>query len=238
MYSAKIFRELESAGTGYALCAETMQCLIRLADAVGATIIVPKLKSTSDSLISNFKCQINKLSADTVRQLTPEIRATLTSMDNSARVLAAGILLDVASDNSFYSNLYATLFVKCTTSWPIFSSMFYERFELYKTEVVQGIAGYRAFSLFVARLASLKWLPQDKVLALATQIQSLVDISESRIHSEEWAEHIYAWAQYGVIVSNESIESTVRRGVTSGMSPKAVFKYMDLMDKLGLQLNK
>ena len=162
IYSETDINAIRTNGFDLTLSQETIDIIASISDQVGApsyikTPIFPKSKTNKkkhisnapyvssiinnaegvDKTISHIRAQLNKLSTtnyDNVRDIISENIQLL--LDNEATkeelIKVTNFVLETASNNAFYSELYANLYSDLTERFPLFETLFEETFNKYE----------------------------------------------------------------------------------------------------------
>ena len=231
MYTAADFARIQRAGFDYALPKETVDILQRLATLVGAEM--PMLskpgrpeKQGHEKLMADIKSGLNKLSDDTFREIAPELLRNIQTLDPA---VGADLIMDTAAANGFYARLYAKLLTKCSDS-PRLS----ERIAAHTDQVLAGDTTRRAFTTFLAHLASAKGVGDDVLAAMVARFQDTLEQgmtdAAARPLNEELAEHIIELAAWLPVARLNAMTTRMPKEFP-GITFKVLFKYLDYQEK-------
>ena len=247
IYKAVDFDRIHREGFEYAMPAEANDAIHRIAATVGAetycpTPVFPKRnkpvhEKTGDvKRLAEFQSHLNKLSEDTYISLEPKLLAALQDLDSTNLQSAAETLLRVANENPFFGMLYAKLFIKCAATWPEFKAQFDTQFLAYTACLEAGKCGVRAQTQFLIHLNRRNWLPKPICVKLLETCQGMVETNlrcaDKTAEVEEWAEHVFLFAMGNIRIERSRLKAVAALKPGCGISLKALFRYMDLMDQL------
>lgn len=225
IYSEADIITIRNNGFDLTLPQETIDIISIISDQVGApsyikTPIFPKSKSAKkknvsnapyvssiinntegvDKTISHIRAQLNKLSSnnyDNVADIISEnIQLLLdnnTSKDELIKV--ANFVLETASNNAFYSEIYVDLYCDLTKRFPLFETLFEESFNKY-LEMYDNITSFsddgdydafcnqnlinstrRAFTTFIVNLCIKGKITNERLFDLCWKLQMSFDAS-------------------------------------------------------------
>jgi hypothetical protein len=213
------------------------------------------LNKISDSSFQEPKQQI-------VEILNKLIVTTTTTSDDMFKV--GKIIFEIASNNRFYSRLYADLFCHLINKYSVFEEIFRQNLcifmELFDNiEYVDPEKDYNKFciinqnnehrkslSLFFVNLSLCKVIQQTQIFDIITNLLNKLNVlitQENKVNEvNEISENIYLLCDKNIkITSSEEIMNTITR-ISSltpsknkdypSLSSKAIFKFMDIVDKL------
>ena len=239
------------------------------------TTVIDK-KEGMDKRINDIRICLNKISnknydiqRDSIIQYIEELRNEIEEEEEllqfSQQKIATAIF-DIASNNKFYSVLYAVLYKELIEKFSVFKEILGGFIDLYLTnmkliEYVDPNTDYdkyclnnkendkrKAMSVFIVNLMKNDILEKEQVLTIIKQLQEMVlnyiDTPDKLNEVEEITENIFLFittAKDDFTIDNElwkSIVETVRTCSQMkykehpSLSSRAVFKYMDILDKL------
>uniref|UniRef100_A0A6C0EHJ4 MIF4G domain-containing protein n=1 Tax=viral metagenome TaxID=1070528 RepID=A0A6C0EHJ4_9ZZZZ len=225
IYSETDINAIRTNGFDLTLSQETIDIIASISDQVGApsyikTPIFPKSKTNKkkhisnapyvssiinnaegvDKTISHIRAQLNKLSTtnyDNVRDIISENIQLL--LDNEATkeelIKVTNFVLETASNNAFYSELYANLYSDLTERFPLFETLFEETFNKY-LEMYDNITSFsdnddydafcnqniinctrRAFTTFIVNLCIKGKITNVRLFDLCWKLQTYFDAS-------------------------------------------------------------
>jgi len=217
------------------LPSETVAIIARLAAAVGAEIALPKFPTKTkqklgpEKTLADIQACLNKLSQETMAVQSPKLCELIMHLEDP--VLGANLILDTASQNSFYSILYAKI-LKTLTHAPIQASI-KVRSAAHAASVNDG-TGSKAFTIFLASAVSVGLLPKEFAASFVASLQEQIRLgmhdNASKDRNDAMVEHVEALAAW---LPAEDIAAMTRVSPTEcpGISYKTLFKYMDLQEK-------
>jgi len=225
IYSEADIITIRNNGFDFTLPEETIDTISKISDQVGApsyikTPIFPKSRTNKknnvsnapyvssifnntegvDKTISHIRAQLNKLSNtnyDNVADIISENIQLLLDNDTSKDELikVANFVLETASNNAFYSEIYVELYCDLTKRFPLFETLFEESFKKY-LEMYDNITSYsdnddydafcnqnlinstrRAFTTFIVNLCIKRKITNDRLFDLCWKLQISFDAS-------------------------------------------------------------
>jgi hypothetical protein len=187
------------------------------------------------------------------------------SDENLSRV--SGVIFDIASNNRFFSKLYAELYKDLMSKYEIMQDIFEESFEKFMElfsliEYVDPDKDYdtfckinknnemrKALSAFFVNLCILGVLSSSKltnlVRGMLVQVNAFIKESNKKCEVDELTENIVILYNKDLLLLNdssyfidgESMQELIERIASykaknySSLSSKAIFKYMDIVEK-------
>jgi regulator of replication initiation timing len=225
IYTESDIINIRNNGFDLTLPDETMDIISQISDQVGApsyikTPTFPKSKGSKkktisnapyvsaifnnaeglDKTISHIRAQLNKLSGnnyDNVANIISENIQLLLDNDTSKNELVkvANFVLETASNNAFYSEIYVDLYCDLTKRFPLFEILFEESFTKY-LEMYDNITSFsddgdydafcnqnlinstrRAFTTFIVNLSIKGKITNERLFDLCWKLQICFDAS-------------------------------------------------------------
>jgi hypothetical protein len=145
MYALKWFKQLVPAE----LPQDVLEKLRHLQDSLQGTVKLPKNKKQgTDKIISDIVSDLNKLTPDTYPQLYPVLlqNTRLCLPEQLQRV--AGLILEIASSNRFYTDVYARLFTALAEHFAELKQVYAEKCALhlhFSVVTVDPLTDYDAY---------------------------------------------------------------------------------------------
>jgi len=232
-----------------------------------ATIL--EKKEGVDIIVNDIRVCLNKISSKNYEVQRDAIFENInkvledTTTDNTQLIINS--ILDIASSNKFYSELYATLYKELTIKFPIFS----EDIQLILKNYVNSISKIvfvdsntdydkycdnnklndkrKAIATFMINLMKQNCVDKKEILSIILKLEDLVMEyvdKENKIYEvEEITENIFIFVTLSVselngsqewdqIISNIKTCSQYKVKEHLSMSSRAVFKFMDILDKI------
>lgn len=249
IYSETDIHDIREKGFDITLPDEVIDIISKISEQVGApsyikTPIFPKSKSSKrkpvsnvpyvsavfaksegvDKTISYIRAQLNKLSSNNYQAVSDVIIENIQLLlDNEATkeelIKVANFVLETASNNAFYSEIYATLYCDLIERFPLFETLFVETFDNYLTlyDNITSISDgedydafctqnqinseRRAFTTFIVNLTIKNKISQTRLFDLCWKLQTTFDASileEGNIPlCEELCENIFIMMTLG-----------------------------------------
>jgi hypothetical protein len=231
----------------------------------------PIEKSDKDVIMDKIRVCLNKISDKTYQlQLTNIIEVidnVLANENNNVDMVKqiATAIFDIASNNKFYSDIYADLYIAISNKYSIFKENIIAflanyRDSMHRIENVNPNVDYnkfcennkkndirKAISTFITNIVLKGFLDMDYVIDTIIDLQSIVmeymELAEKTQELEEITENLYilvstlnshckVHAKWSEIIENIRILSQIKSKTKPGMSSRAIFKYMDIWDKV------
>jgi hypothetical protein len=231
----------------------------------------PIEKSEKDVIMDKIRVCLNKISDKTYQLQVVNIIGVIdgvmnnTSNDIDMVKQIATAIFDIASNNKFYSNIYADLYIDISNKYSIFKENIVVFLAIYresmrKIENVSPEKDYnkfcennkkndirKAISTFIANIVLKGFLEMSYVIETILELQGIVveymEFAEKTQELEEITENIYIlvsilnmhckthekWAE---IIENIRGLSKLKAKIKPGLSSRAIFKYMDILDKV------
>jgi hypothetical protein len=223
-----MFRQIEERMDHYMLPDEVYQIIEKLTLKVGGTSSSVQ-KQTKESLVG----LLNKLTTDTYATISTKILASTPTTETLDE------LFKVASNNMFYSKVYARLCNQLVSMNESFRAVVHQKCSAFIGEASEVTLKHRGMTLFVTNLALNGTLPISEYVRLAHSFQDLV---ESNVQGDE--DRVYEWTEHLALLLtvNKSLTDTCAleprmKGVVEldsknnkGITLKVVFKFMDILD--------
>lgn len=233
-----------------------------------ATVVIEKKEGT-DKIMNDIRICLNKISARNYEtnkiQMIEFIDSLLSNGENQLEKIA-NIIFDIASTNKFFSDIYAELYKSLIERFQIFRDVldtFLERFtdSMRSIRYVEQTEDYDAFckynkmndarkatSVFIVNLVKKNVLPQELLLKLIIDVQSIVleyiELENKVNEVDEITENLFLLISesHSVMKTTEQWTSKVITTIQTlsmlkvkekmSLSSRAIFKYMDIMDKM------
>ena len=161
---------------------------------------------------------------------------------NPSEIDSCTIIFDIISNNAFYGNMYASLYVSLVTRWPIFKELFQTRLKQHMIQLknIKIVSSseydefckcnelnerYRTFSQFIVHL-TLQGIID--VPTFHTFLQYLIELLHNVDKSmDEIVEHLYL-----CVIKSKPIKINISRDSLNiqGVSNKVKFRLMDILD--------
>lgn len=242
MYTLADYTRIKKTST-FVLSQETIDIINTISKLVGVEVTIkPEKKQPPHNQITIL---LNKLTNENLPEIQDKIMSVLSTEPNVDPI--SSIIFDIASTNSFYSNIYASLYYTLSKKWPILNDLIQLKFNEHITtltnlRVVDSSNydefcncnakndKYRSFSLFVVHLTIKGSIEYGKFSHLIDQLMDLLHTVPKHVVSEV-AEHLYI-----LIVKSKPIHNLLDINRTKlnseGLPNKVVFKLMDILDAI------
>jgi len=212
-----------------------------------------------DKTISELRSLLNKLTNINYEKIIPKIQKNIQLIidtnDETHINKICNFIFDTASSNKFYSEIYATLYGSIISEYNILKNILDNNINTYlelfeNIELVDPNEDYdrfckvnvinekrKATSLFITNLMKNETIDVDIVLNMLSKLHTLLENnldSDNKKVVEEIIENIYLIVTTGMkkikdnLCDFEDKFNTMRD--KPGLSNKAMFKYMDLID--------
>ena len=212
-----------------------------------------------DKTISELRSLLNKLTNLNYEKIIPKIQKNIQLIidtnDETHINKICNFIFDTASSNKFYSDIYATLYGIMISEYNILKNILDNNINTYlelfeNIELVDPKEDYdrfckvnvinekrKATSLFITNLMKNETIDVDIVLNMLSKLHTLLENnldSDNKKVVEEIIENIYLIVTTGMkkikdnLCDFEDKFNTMRD--KPGLSNKAMFKYMDLID--------
>lgn len=224
-YSETDIINIRNTGFDFTLPQETISIISSISEQVGApsyikTPIFPKSKTGGkkkhvsnapyvstlyntegiDKTINHIRAQLNKLSTNNYEVVTSIISENIQLiLDNQATkeelIKVTNFVLDTATNNAFYSEMYANLYCDLTQRFPLFETIFEETFVKY-LDMYDNITSFsdnddydafcnqnqvnserRAFTTFIVNLCIKGKITNERLFDLCWKLQTSFDVS-------------------------------------------------------------
>ena len=228
MYTLASFRQIEEKMDHFMLPDLVYQVIESLTLKVGGNASLVQ-KQVKESLVG----LLNKLTTDTYAAISSKILASTPTVET------IDDLFKVASNNMFYSKVYARLCHQVVLKNEALREVVHEKCTVYIGQCGNINAKHRGMTVFVANLALNGTIPLAEGVRLATTLQTMIEANtcgEEEVVSE-WVEHLSL-----VLMLNKSLteacalEPRMRSildldtNSNKGVTLKIVFRYMDILD--------
>ena len=242
MYTLDDYKRIQKTST-FVLSKDTLDIITTLSKLVGVEVIVkPEKKQSATHQITVL---LNKLTSENAKEIQEQI---MLLIHESSIESICSVIFDIASTNSFYSSVYANLYVALSKKWPAFNDLFQLKLNdhimnLTHLQVVDSSNydefctcnakndKYKSFSLFIVNLTIKGNVAYSKLNELIDQMMDLIHTSPPAILNEI-VEHVYI-----LIVKSKPIHKLLsinqtKLKKTNGLSNKVVFRIMDILDAI------
>lgn len=225
IYNENDIINIRNSGFDFTLPDETIKIISRISEEVGApsyikTPIFPKSKGLKkknisnapyvssvfnnsegvDKTINHIRAHLNKLSSnnyDNIKDIISENIQLLLDNEASNEELTkvANFVLETASNNGFYSEMYAKLYCDLTECFPLFETLFEGSFTKY-LDMYDNITSFsdnddydafcnqnqinserRAFTMFIVNLCIKNKITNERLFDLCWKLQTSFDVS-------------------------------------------------------------
>jgi len=212
-----------------------------------------------DKTVSELRSLLNKLTNVNYEKITPKIRENIRliidSNDETHINKICNFIFDIASSNKFYSEIYATLYGNLINEYNMLKKILDNNINTYlelfeNIELVDPKEDYdrfckinvinekrKATSLFITNLMKNNTIDVDIVLNMLSKLNTLLENnldSDNKKVVEEIIENIYLVVTTGmekIKYKMDNFEDILNNmHGKPGLSNKAMFKYMDLID--------
>ena len=228
-------------------------------------------KEGIEKSINDIRVCLNKISAKNYKSQLETIIENINNilLDNENKIedmkTIVKAIFDIASNNKFFSELYADLYKELGDKFPEFNSIIEEFLVQYKENVKEIVyvdpntdydkfCNYnksndkrKALSAFLVNLMKKQIITTDLLLDIILYLQGLITkyIDEpNRLNEvEEITENLFiiipnikaecsSLENWNVILTNVTECSKLKAKDRQSLSSRAIFKYMDMVDKL------
>ena len=259
MYTLLNFISIQQKGVQCTLPIETISCIHKLSEIVGAETYSPtpvfpshKLKRVEKTITATQECigLLNKLTQDNFDSISSKLVQLLSNIHTDELIHIGTVLFTIASTNKFYSEVYASLYELLYTRWDCFKTLFFTKLESYlqsftdiktcdstdydafckmKLENEQR----RSFTSFIVHLKNKNIISKDQYNNIITTLYDLIDqyilLEEKRDSVIEIIENVYLF--HPEDISKLKILTTLTLQNYPGLSNKVIFRCMDILDE-------
>lgn len=244
MYTLEDYKRIQKEST-FVLPQDTLDIITNLAKLVGVEVICKPKPEKKQSVTNQITVLLNKLTTENATEIQDKI---ISLVNAEPTVEISSVIFDIASANSFYSTVYANLYVALIKKWPAFNDLFQLKLNDHITNLthIQVLDSsnydefcscnakndkYKSFSLFVVNLTIKGVVDYAKFSNVIDQLLDMIHTSAPNIISEI-AEHLYI-----LIVKSKPIHKLLsinhtKLKNTNGLPNKVVFRLMDILDAI------
>jgi hypothetical protein len=227
-----------------------------------------------DAEIDLIRSYLNKMSNKNYEEMQNNIMVVLDKfveedISDEEMLRVSGVIFDIASNNRFYSKLYADLYSVLMNKYELmketFSNSIARFMELFSAieqadpekdydhfcQVNKNNETRKSLSAFFVNLCAIQVLSVDKIIELLhvmlTQVNDLIHQANKKSEVDEFTENIAILYDAGLMtqIHNSSVlvagKMTIKETIEmfasckakdyKSFSSKAIFKYMDLVEK-------
>ena len=243
MYTLDDYKRIQKTST-FVLSKDTLDIITTLSKLVGVEVIIKPEKK--QSAVHQITILLNKLTSENAKEIQEKIILLIQAEPTIESI--SSVIFDIASTNSFYSSVYANLYVALSKQWPAFNELLQLKLNEHVTNLMnlQVVDSsnydefcdcnlkndkYKSFSLFLVNLTIKGNVAYSTLNKLIDQLMDMIHTSPPSILSEV-VEHLYI-----LIVKSKPIHKLLsinptKLKKTNGLSNKVVFRLMDILDAI------
>jgi hypothetical protein len=139
MYSLKWFKQLLPAELPQDVLAKLKHLQENLQGSTAPAKAPKPKKEGTDKIISDIVSDLNKLTPDTYKALQPTILQNMQQCLPEQLQRVAGLLLEIASSNRFYTEVYARLFTVLAAHFPELQQVYADKCALHLNFTVASV---------------------------------------------------------------------------------------------------
>jgi hypothetical protein len=254
MYTLETYDSIHKNGFQCVLPDSTLQIIRELTETVtnksyslSPNFIKPEKETTP---IQECTELLNKITNDNFTVISYQLLMLIDKLPTDQYETLIELLFSIVSTNLFYSEVYATLYEKLYVNWEIFRTLLLNKINIY-LKSFDSILSYdssdydnfckmklsndhrKAFTLFLYHLMH-KNICNDQYVRILQQLYSYLNdyiVLETKKESViEIIEHIYLLKPKDL--STIQHISTLTPSIYPGLSNKAIFRCMDILEEL------
>jgi hypothetical protein len=246
MYTLSDIKQIKKT-TKCVLPQETLDIIAKISKMIGGETQIPMFKVEKVHTIpQQITILLNKMTEENYKDIESKliklIETNPSEIDNCST-----IIFDIISNNAFYGNIYASLYVSLVNRWSNFKELFQVRLNqhmihLKNIKIVPSSdydefckcneinERYRTFSQFIVHL-TLQGIIDNTTFHIFLQhlIQLLhtLNNSDNKSSMDEIVEHLYV-----CIIKSKPMKLNISRDslTMKGVSNKVMFRLMDILD--------
>ena len=240
MYTITDIKQIKKASK-CVLPQETLDIISKISKLIGVENQIPMFKIEKVHTVpQQITILLNKMTEENYKDIETKLIKLIES--NPSEMDSYTIIFDIISNNAFYGNMYASLYVSLVTRWPIFKELFQTRLKQHMIQLknIKIVSSseydefckcnelnerYRTFSQFIVHL-TLQGIID--VPTFHTFLQYLIELLHNVDKSmDEIVEHLYL-----CVIKSKPIKINISRDSLNiqGVSNKVKFRLMDILD--------
>ena len=247
MYTLADYKQIKKTAT-HVLPQETLDIITKLSKIIGIDQhIQPVFKPEKVHTIpQQITILLNKISEDNYKSIEDKIIKLIESNPSDIEKISV-IIFDIITNNAFYGNIYAGLYVSLVKKWSIFKDLFEIQLGKHR-ETLQNIKlvssqdydnfckcnelneRHRTFSQFIVHL-TLQGIVDtttfNEFLNFLVDLLHTLNRSDNKSNMDEIVEHLYL-----CIMKSKPLPIVISRSklTMTGVSHKVLFRLMDILD--------
>ena len=240
MYTITDIKQIKKTSK-YVLPQETLDIISKISKLIGVETQIPMFKVEKVHTIpQQITILLNKMTEENYKDIETKLIKLIES--NPSEMDSYTIIFDIISNNAFYGNMYANLYVSLVNRWPMFKELFQTRLnehmiQLKNIKIVSSTdydefckcnelnERYRTFSQFIVHL-TLQGIID--IPTFHTFLRYLIELLHKVDKSmDEIVEHLYL-----CVIKSKPIKINISRDSLNiqGVSNKVKFRLMDILD--------
>ena len=246
MYSVEDYRQIKKTAK-HVLPQETLDIITKISKMIGIDQhIQPVFKPEKVYTIpQQITILLNKLTEDNYKGIEAKIIKLIETNPHDIEKISI-VIFDIITNNAFYGNIYASLYVSLVKKWSIFKDLFEMQLckhqdNLQNIKLVSSIdydefckcnelnERYRTFSQFIVHMTKQCIVDIDtynKFLDFLVELLHTLNNSD-KTNMDEIVEHLYLCVTKSkplpIVISRSKLTMT-------GTSNKVLFRLMDILD--------
>ena len=250
MFTLADFKQIKKTSK-HVLPQETLDIIAKISKMIGIEPQIPVFKVEKVYTIpQQITILLNKLSEDSYKVIEQKI-IKLIETNPSEIEKTSSVIFDIITNNAFYGNIYASLYVSLVNRWSIFKDLFQlqlsqhminlKNIKLVSSEDYDAFCKcnelnerYRTFSQFIVHL-TLQGVVDIQTYCsfleyLIDLLRSINNSTDDKSSMDEIVEHLYLCIMKSKPIQSRLFISRNSLMLTNVSSNKVKFRLMDILD--------
>lgn len=250
MFTLADFKQIKKTSK-HVLPQETLDIIAKISKMIGIEPQIPVFKVEKVYTIpQQITILLNKFSEDNYKIIEDKIIKLIESNPSEIEK-SSSVIFDIITNNAFYGNIYASLYVSLVNRWSIFKELFQEQLTQHMINLknIKFVSSddydafckcnelnerYRTFSQFIVHL-TLQGIVDIETFNtfldyLINLLQSIHHGSEDKSSMDEIVEHLYLCITKSKPIHSRLSIVRTKLLMTNVASNKVKFRLMDILD--------